>query len=300
MWKQILLRCLPPLTPAALAEIYNRGCSPGPNDQEALEPRHYHPTAIDVDALLRFPDLQQTDAEQIDQEDLAHVQETQQAVVDEVTKLANNLQTSALFPPFRLIRIPSAPILNAWTQLYFEHFHPVFPILHKASFGHPNTHWLLVFTVSAIGAQFSNIPQAGVCSRAMHEMIRRQSMYLCENQNKNGRELWLTQVILLNHIGLRYSGERRALEIAELLQALPVTLARRKHLFTDILATKKLSELDLSLRQRWQLWTLDEERRRTGFAIWVSSQLKFSHFQPPGNIDNRTSLLTPGLKPTSI
>ncbi|KAJ6110061.1 early growth response protein [Penicillium sp. IBT 16267x] len=255
--------------PTPLAEIYDRGCSPGPSDQEAMEPRQYHPTAINIDAQLKFPNLEQTSTVQIDQEDLAHVQETQQAVVDEVAKLAAHLASHSLFPPFQDLRIPPAPILNAWTQLYFEHFHPVFPILHKALFGYPNTHWLLVFTVSAIGAQFSQIPHAKTCSRAMHELIRRQSMFLCEIQNKNGRELWLTQVILLNHIGLSYSGERRALEIAELLQALPVTLARRKQLFTDILSAKKLKELDLSLRQRWQIWTLDEERRRTGFAIWA-------------------------------
>lgn len=167
-----------PLTPAALAEIYNRGCSPGPSDQEAIEPRQYHPTAIDVDAQLTFPDLRQTSTEQIDQEDLAHVQETQQTVVDEVAKLAANLASNSLFPPFKELEIPPAPILNAWTQLYFEHFHPVFPILHQASFGYPGTHWLLVFTVSAIGAQFSQIPRAPTCSRAMHEMIRRQSMFL--------------------------------------------------------------------------------------------------------------------------
>ncbi|KAI9037628.1 uncharacterized protein KD926_000190 [Aspergillus affinis] len=267
-----------PLTPTTLAAIYNRGCSPRPVDPEAIEPRQYHPTVIDIDAQLAFPDLQQTSTVHIDFEDLAHVQETQQDVVDQVTKLAADLESKPLFPPFRALRIPPASILNAWTQLYFEHFHPIFPILHKASFGYPDTHWLLVFTVSAIGAQFSRISHAQTCSRAMHEMIRRQSMYLCENQNKNGREIWLTQVILLNHIGLRYSGERRALEIAELLQALPVTLARRKQLFTNILSTRKLSELDLSLRQKWQIWNLDDERRRVGFAIWLVDSFFQSHF----------------------
>lgn len=92
----------------------------------------------------------------------------------------------------------------------------------------------------------------------------------CEHRNQNGRELWLTQAILLNQLALRYSGERRALEIAELLQALPVTLARRKRLFTNYLPHERVSHLDLRLDQTWQIWTLDEERRRTGFAIWVS------------------------------
>ncbi|KAJ5660680.1 uncharacterized protein N7484_000052 [Penicillium longicatenatum] len=251
-----------PLTTATVGEIYNRACSPGPTD-EAVEPRQYQPTAIEIDAQLTFPDMQHIRTEDVDKEHLAHIHEIQQNVVDEVAKLASVLESKSLFPPFVKLKIPPAPIINAWTQLYFEHFHPVFPVLHKPTFGGPDTHWLLVFAVSAIGAQFSRIPQAQTCARAMHELIRRQSMYL---------------VILLNQIGLMYSGERRALEIAELLQALPVTLARRKHLFTNILSAPKMAGLDLSLSQRWQIWALDEERRRTGFAIWLVDSAFQSHF----------------------
>ncbi|KAJ5833638.1 early growth response protein [Penicillium riverlandense] len=166
-----------PLTPATMAEIYNRACSPDPSD-EAVEPRQYHPTAIEIDAQLTFPDMQQISMKDVDQEDLAHVHEIQQDVVDEVVKLATVLESKSLFPPFVKLNIPPAPIINAWTQLYFEHFHPVFPVLNKPTFGYPSTHWLLVFAVSAIGAQFSQMPQARTCARAMHEMIRRQSMYL--------------------------------------------------------------------------------------------------------------------------
>jgi hypothetical protein len=101
----------------------------------------------------------------------------------------------------------------------------------------------------------------------------------CENRNQNSGELWFTQVTVLNQIGLRYSAERRALEIAELLQALPITLARRKQLFTNILSSKKLSELRLTLSQRWQIWALDEQRRRTSFAIWASGYHFFSGCQ---------------------
>ncbi|KAJ5190124.1 uncharacterized protein N7498_009109 [Penicillium cinerascens] len=166
-----------PLTTATVGEIYNRACSPGPTD-EAVEPRQYQPTAIEIDAQLTFPDMQHIRTEDVDKEHLAHIHEIQQNVVDEVAKLASVLESKSLFPPFVKLKIPPAPIINAWTQLYFEHFHPVFPVLHKPTYRGPDTHWLLVFAVSAIGAQFSRIPQAQTCARAMHELIRRQSMYL--------------------------------------------------------------------------------------------------------------------------
>ncbi|KAF7173645.1 hypothetical protein CNMCM5623_005883 [Aspergillus felis] len=234
-----------PLTPAAVAEIYRQGCSPAPDEGEDMEPRQYRPTAIDVDAQLTFPDMQPA-CEQVDQEDFAHVREVEPNVVDEVARLATTMDTSPSFPRFRELRIPPTPVINAWVQLYFEYFHPVFPFLHTPSFGGPGTHWLLVFT--------------------------------CESQNKYGRELWVTQVIVLNQLGLRYMGERRALEIAELYQALPVTLARRKQLFSNTMSFHKISQLDLPLGQRWQLWILDEERRRSGFAVWLQDSAFQTHF----------------------
>jgi hypothetical protein len=67
-----------------------------------------------------------------------------------------------------------------------------------------------------------------------------------------------------------YSGERRALELGEVLQGLPVALARKKGLFLKRISYKTLCQMKLSLSQKWQVWALDEERRRTGFGVFVS------------------------------
>lgn len=80
----------------------------------------------------------------------------------------------------------------------------------------------------------------------------------------------MTQIILLNLLGLMYSGERRALEVAEIMQSLLPTLGRRKKLFINMFSLQKIMRLPLSLGQKWKIWVLDEERRRAGFAIWVS------------------------------
>lgn len=92
----------------------------------------------------------------------------------------------------------------------------------------------------------------------------------CEKLNLRSRELWMTQTILLNQLGLMYSGDRRALELAEIFQAVPVTLARRKRLFTNTLPQERLCRLELPIADKWHVSILDEQRRRAGFAIWVS------------------------------
>ncbi|EEU37685.1 uncharacterized protein NECHADRAFT_87471 [Fusarium vanettenii 77-13-4] len=262
---------------SAVAELYSRSHSPA-LDRDAVEPRQYHPVNIEVDAQLSFPDLSHLTAEEIDQENLAHVEEVPEEVSKKAAQAALEMQNSASYPRFRHIAIPPAPVLNAWVQLYFEFFHPVLPILHKSTFSASKRHWLLIFTVAALGAHFSGIKGAYECSRAMHEFSRRQAAIMCENQNSNGRELWMAQTILLNHIGIMYGGERRSLEIAEFLQALPVTLGRRKRLFTNMFPMEKFAQLQLPRTQKWQIWLLDEERRRAGFAVWLIDSAFDAHF----------------------
>ncbi|GKZ24804.1 hypothetical protein AbraCBS73388_011808 [Aspergillus brasiliensis] len=265
-----------PLTPSAVAEIYSRSHSP--ESDEAMEPRRYHPTAINIDAQLSFPDMEGLSMEQVDEENFAHVNDVPATAVEEVFRMARIIERTPTFPPFTELKIPPLPVINSWVQLYFEHFHPVFPVLHKPSFCTPGTHWLLIFVVSAIGAQFSGLPHAQTCSRAMHELVRRQSMHLCENLNVHARELWLMRVFLLNQLGLRYSGERRALEVAEAYQSLPVTVARRSQILRSIVSLQKIFQLDLPNAQKWQIWIHDEERRRTGYAIWLADTSFSTHF----------------------
>lgn len=95
-------------------------------------------------------------------------------------------------------------------------------------------------------------------------------MLQCEKQNQLGRTVWMTQVIMLNNLAMSHSGDRRELEIAEILQAVSVTLARRKGMFEDVHPQERVAKLQLPLKQAWRLWAVDEERRRTGFAVWVS------------------------------
>lgn len=166
-----------PLTPAAVAEMYNRSLSPS-LEGEAMEPRQYQPSATGIDALFSFPNMEHLSTEEVDQENLAHVPEVSNIVVDQMAQLALTIETTSNFPRFVELRMPPASVINAWVQLYFEHFHPVFPFLHKPSFGTSDTHWLLMFAVSAIGAQFSELPQSQACSRAMNEIVRRSASYL--------------------------------------------------------------------------------------------------------------------------
>ncbi|KAF7168905.1 hypothetical protein CNMCM5623_001811 [Aspergillus felis] len=252
----------------AIAGLYGNIQEPD-MDKDAIDPRQYFPASIELDAQLVFPDMTTIASGDIEKENLALVEQVPDDVPRNVFEMATILQTKSNYPKFIELRIPPARVLNAWVQLYFEHFHPVFPILHKPTFSPATMNPFLVLTVAAIGAHFSDLEGSQACQRAMHELIRRYTSYTCEQCNRTSRELWITQTILLNQLGLMYSGNRRALELAELVQAVPVTLARRKRLLSNILPRARISALQLPLGQEWQVSTYDEERRRAGFAIWL-------------------------------
>ncbi|EXA29100.1 hypothetical protein FOVG_19360 [Fusarium oxysporum f. sp. pisi HDV247] len=267
-----------PQTPASdIADFYNRIHEPA-LDKDAVEIRQYHPTSIEIDAPLSGPEVDLLSLPEADLEDFAHVDGLSTELVESMVHLVEEMQTKPHYPPFNTFTIPPRPVLNAWVQLYFEYFHPVFPVLSKTTFSTPAMHPLLVLVVAAIGAQFSDLKNAMACARALRELVRRQASRLCENQNKYGRTVWMTQIVMLNSLAMSHSGERRELEVAEILQSVPAALARRMSLFDDIVTHEKILQLHAPLEQTWRLWAMDEERRRAGFGVWLVDSAYRSHF----------------------
>ncbi|KAJ6091445.1 fungal-specific transcription factor domain-containing protein [Penicillium canescens] len=255
-------------TSSAVNEDYQRIQLPE-TDQDAVGPRTYNPIPNEEHNEFMFPDMTHVPAEDVELEDFAHVERVPADITEKVLQFANDIQVNSNYPRFIQLRIPPPSVLNSWVQLYFEHFHPVFPILHKSTFVPSRMNPFLVFAVAALGSHFSNINGSFPCLKGMHELIRRYTAYTCEKWSQKSRELWMTQTIILNQLGLMYSGDRRALELAELFQSVPVTLGRRKRLFSNVLPPDKLSSMLLPIDSEWQLWVLDEQRRRAGFAIWL-------------------------------
>ncbi|KAH7134867.1 fungal-specific transcription factor domain-containing protein [Dendryphion nanum] len=268
---------LPPTPASDIADLFSRSHSPV-LDKDAVDVRLYRPTRIEVDAPLTIPDLDSLSIGQADMEDYAHVDALPSDKLDAVALLIEDVQTKPHYPLFNNPKLPPQSVINAWIQSYFEYFHPIFPVLHKATFSSPDTPALLVLAVAAIGAQFSNLKNALECASSLQELVRRASSRQCEFQNKHGRTVWMTQVVMLNSLTMSHCGERRALEVAEILQAVPVALARRKGLLDDVLTHERISQLQVPLEQTWRLWAVDEERRRTGFGVWLVDSAFRSNF----------------------
>ncbi|CAI9629304.1 unnamed protein product [Alternaria burnsii] len=259
---------LPPTPVSNPGDLFSRSHTPV-LDRDAVDIRKYHPTDIEVDAPLSCPEIDPGSLVSADLEDFAHVESLSHNQLDAIKTLIDDMESKPHYPFFNSLKLPPKSVMNAWIQLYFEYFHPVFPVLHKASFSTLETPPLLLLVVAAIGAQFSNLPNSLAFARSLHELVRRLSSRQCEFQNKYGRTVWMTQVVMLNGLAMSHSGERRALEVSEILQAVPVALARRKGLLEDILTHERIVQTQARLQETWRLWVMDEERRRTGFGVWL-------------------------------
>jgi hypothetical protein len=161
---------------SAVNEDYQRIQLPE-TDQDAVGPRTYNPIPNEEHNEFIFPDMTQVPAEDMELEDFAHVERVPDDITEKVLQFANDIQVSSNYPRFIQLRIPPPSVLNSWVQLYFEHFHPVFPILHKSTFVPSRTNPFLVFAVAALGSHFSNINGSFSCLKGMHELIRRYTAY---------------------------------------------------------------------------------------------------------------------------
>ncbi|CAK7215937.1 hypothetical protein SBRCBS47491_002660 [Sporothrix bragantina] len=181
--------------------------------------------------------------------------------------------TNANLPPFRA--------MNCFVQLYFEHFQGIFPMLHQGTFNPAHQPWQLVLAVAAIGCRYSKLPGAPQFADALQELLRRAIAETIEGDNSVAREPWMCQCIILNSLGMSYSGNKRLLEIAEIKRNTPATMVRRIGCLASMQRTRPASSSSNAAsnaapgqRPRsdadaaWHEWVAEESFRRLGFCAF--------------------------------
>lgn len=113
------------------------------------------PSSGQSDNHLRAIDLTEEDRDILISEDYAHVPRPSNETYESMRALYADVSRSS--PEACLPSLPSLDILHACTQLYFEHFHPGFPILHQGTFEAGSSSWLLYFVIAAVGSQYSRL-----------------------------------------------------------------------------------------------------------------------------------------------
>ena len=81
--------------------------------------------------------------------------------------------TSSYFSPFHSGDFPSLESLGLFVRLYIEHFQPILPFIHPATFNLSSSHWLLTLAMAAMGSHYVDEEDVDAVAAAMHEFLRR-------------------------------------------------------------------------------------------------------------------------------
>ena len=108
-------------------------------------------------------------------EDYGHVARVRPEQVEKmVSFMAMNQRERTQACPADCRGLLSNPdVINAFVQLYFEHFHWTFPLLHRPTFNVVEEPSLLLLATATIGSRFSKIPQAYTLARVLGDILRK-------------------------------------------------------------------------------------------------------------------------------
>ncbi|CBX90987.1 hypothetical protein LEMA_P060210.1 [Plenodomus lingam JN3] len=186
------------------------------------------------------------------------------------------------FSVFAIDHFLSHAALNLCTQLYFDNFDKIVPILH-VQVADLNEHWLLALGVCAIGCQYMDSEEFSACVVPLHEMLRRG--IIAETETKNAPRLGfdniaLAQARILNHFGMVYFGSPDLVKGARAQHGVLVELALSSDFLSPSasLPTSQGIESTESQNLAWRSALMAECKRRCGYAIWLIDCMSIYHF----------------------
>ncbi|KAL1635025.1 hypothetical protein SLS58_010420 [Diplodia intermedia] len=163
-------------------------------------------------------------------------------IADAFRQVCHGLGTT--FVPFKTLAVPGPAHLNYFLQLYYEHFHPILPILHLPTLKLNEDEWVLGLAAAAIGCRYSDSEELLGFIRPMTEFLRR---------------VVVMSALLLNSINLLYSGSSRFADSA----------LNDFSRLVEAVRTWKLLPRSETPPQSWSEWVRAEARLRLGYSIWM-------------------------------
>jgi hypothetical protein len=163
--------------------------------------------------------------------------------------------------------LPSAEYLNLCVRAYFKHFHPIFPIIHAATFRPTKTNAVLILSMCSIGSLLTGHPAAVPRGILLFERLNKATLSNFEAVMRKGPDhsFAMTQASLLGQTFGLLSGRSGHLAIVEAFHGTIVAWARRDKVFHQ--HESPLSSD--SVEENWREWAQREERRRLALAVHI-------------------------------
>lgn len=183
---------------------------------------------------------------------------------------------------------PSREVLSYFIQLYFNHFHPVYPFLDQPLLSMPIWGWSVCLASAAIGCRHTNAPEAGPNSDALNLLLRdlltREVRHFIRRETQPFTLLSRSQLdfdhadvampylqaLILNVLGLCQSDKAELMMLGYDSMGAVMNACIRFGLFEELDPGTPV-EGGHDAENAWMAWRCREMRRRTGMFAWVSA-----------------------------
>ncbi|KAI9881482.1 MAG: hypothetical protein M1830_000045 [Pleopsidium flavum] len=176
----------------------------------------------------------------------------------------------------------SAGSLEDYLDCYWQHFHPLFPIIHRPTLFIKTPPPLLAAAMVAIGAQFSTRPGSNSYSTFMHEACIKL-LSTQRNQITDRSRISDLQTILLLEVFSKYRSRRADVQMSSRFKVLYSSLLEdRNRLLAD--PTIPLGNIPKHANQQvlqaaWHCWIDCETRRRILLSAFMLDTKQVTFFQ---------------------
>ncbi|RFU75443.1 early growth response [Trichoderma arundinaceum] len=176
--------------------------------------------------------------------------------------------------------LPSSHFLNFCVKAYFERFHPIFPIVHRATLRPSKTNAVLILSICSIGSLFTGCADALQGGVELFERLNKAILAHWERSLRQGPEetLSFVQAALLGQTFALLSGKAKHLALVDAFHGTVVSWARSSKIFlaqhsnyvrTQTRVQNDDHEGNDMLVDRWKEWIRIEEQIRVASGLRI-------------------------------
>jgi hypothetical protein len=241
------------------------------------------------DGLYAFPQSIASAAEDPDFHPRQHCSmPAYEAIVSVFNRLCLN---TAQHLVFQNSSFPDIDSINRYIDLYFQHFHNNFPLIHRPSFGQ-HSHWTVILAVATVGSTFVRATYSQELRDAFQEFLRRVVSDFSDDSMVATLDIAFAQTRILNVVSLvQADGEQARRKVGRYHADLS-----RWCLESGVLQLVPPDNDQHPTNDSWQSLINVESLRRIAYLSWLldTSLAYLANVRPLCNMDDaRTPMPCP-------
>ncbi|KAK9469477.1 fungal-specific transcription factor domain-containing protein [Lipomyces arxii] len=162
----------------------------------------------------------------------------------------------------------SLPTMKQYLDLYWVHFDPLYPILHRATFDPSVVEPALLISIVTIGMAYSTDREASSLAIAIHRKFRNIVFLMIEDQPQV--QLWVHQTLLLTNYFDKMLGSTVQYDMSQFFHGTNIALMHFSGYFKGLTEPTVVNTMDsVAADRQWRRWVEYETTKRTAFFAFI-------------------------------